>query len=184
MASATKGVSIEDFLPSIPRTPPVRPSVPSKVNRPRRHNVTTTKPAAKADKSNKSGKNGARAATANFVGPVRSEPARPAVVTATVTEQPQPTVTSPPTAFTDDRHDLNHEEDRRTKFLRIGGGRMVNVLRSIRLLGNLGNTGTYEWTDNDVKTMRDAIEAQLEISFRKFERGQIVRLERTFRFDA
>jgi hypothetical protein len=100
-------------------------------------------------------------------------------VTATVTRRQRTRVSSPPTA---PASSAPPEESKRQKFLRLGGGRMVNVLRSIRLLGNLANRGIYDWTEQDVATMRQAIDAQLDASFGKFERGQVVRLENEFRF--
>lgn len=100
-------------------------------------------------------------------------------VTATVTRRRGTRVSSPPTA---PASPAPPEESKRQKFLRIGGGRMVNTLRSIRLIGNLANRGIYDWTEQDVATMRQAIDAQLDASFGKFERGQVVRLENEFRF--
>ena len=98
-------------------------------------------------------------------------------VTATVTRQRRRA--SPPIAPV---APSAPEEGKREKFMRLGAGRMVNVLRSIRLLGNLANRGIYEWTEQDVKTMRQAIDAQLDQSFSKFERSAVVRLENTFKF--
>lgn len=75
------------------------------------------------------------------------------------------------------------EESKRDKFLRIGGGRMVNVLRSVRLLGNLANRAVYEWKEEDVANMRKAIDAQLDASFKKFAKSTDERLEHTFHFE-
>jgi hypothetical protein len=107
-----------------------------------------------------------------------TKPASAKGVTATVT--PARRRASPPTA---PAVPSAPEESKRDKFLRIGGGRMVNVLRSIRLLGNLANRGIYEWRPEDVEQMRRVINDQLDRSFRKFEREQVVRLEQTFHFE-
>lgn len=140
---------ISQFLPNVPRTPPVRTERASDGNMPapRRRR---TKPNTQTDRTN---------------------------VTATVTKEPVRRRASPPVA------PPAPEEDKRTKFLRIGGGRMVNVLRSIRLLGNLANRAVYGWNDEDVETMRKAIDAQLDASFKKFAARSDTKLEHTFHFE-
>lgn len=103
-----------------------------------------------------------------------------AAVTATVTPVRRRRVTSPPVQPS---QPAQPEESKRDKFLRIGGHRMVNVLRSIRLLGNLANTGIYEWSEEDVKRMRSVINDQLDLSFAKFSKGSVVRLENVFKLE-
>lgn len=99
-------------------------------------------------------------------------------VTATVTQARSRRRAAPPLA------PAAPEEAPRQKFLRIGGGRMVNTLRSVRLLGNLANRAIYEWTDEDVALMRKAIDAQLDATFQKFAaKNTAERLEHTFHFE-
>jgi hypothetical protein len=109
----------------------------------------------------------------NSTKPVATQP----VVTATVTPVRKRRAKSPPIA------PVQPEEGKREKFLRIGGSRMVNVLRSIRLLGNLANGAIYEWKPEDVELMRKTIDAQLDASFGKFEKSRVTRLEETFAFE-
>lgn len=45
------------------------------------------------------------------------------------------------------------EESKRERFLRLGEKRMQRVLKGYRLLGQLGNRSSYEFTDTDVQKM-------------------------------
>lgn len=76
------------------------------------------------------------------------------------------------------RHPPAHETAR-DRFIRIGSQRMKNVLRDLRLLGNL-SSANYEVTPRDVKVMRQAIATQFDQSFSRFAESETKNLEDTF----
>lgn len=53
-------------------------------------------------------------------------------------------------------------ESRREKFKRIAGARTNKILDMVKLLGNCANTGNYEYSEEDVKKIFSAIEAELK----------------------
>lgn len=68
------------------------------------------------------------------------------------------------------------DENRRQRFERIMTARMNRVLNSIRLLGNLASPA-YDYSEQDVAVVKQAIEEQLTKSMGRFERSR--RGERT-----
>jgi hypothetical protein len=60
------------------------------------------------------------------------------------------------------------EETRRQRFKRIAGARTNKILDMLKLLGNCSNTGNYEYSDNDVKKIFNAIESEVKASKAKF----------------
>jgi ACT domain-containing protein len=60
-------------------------------------------------------------------------------------------------------------ESKRDRFLRIAEPRMNRALNSIRLLGNLA-TGNYEWTEDDISRIQQAVVDQLGITLSRFEK--------------
>lgn len=60
------------------------------------------------------------------------------------------------------------EETRRQRFKRIAGARTNKILDMLKLLGNCSNTGNYEYSENDVKKIFNAIEAEVKTSKAKF----------------
>lgn len=63
------------------------------------------------------------------------------------------------------------EETRRSKTVRMGQARMVNALRSIRLLGNLSSRN-YEWRDGEVERMQEVLAEALTDTFGKFKKDR------------
>lgn len=59
-------------------------------------------------------------------------------------------------------------ENRNDRFKRIAIRRTNNILNQIRLLGNLSNKSTYDYSDEEVNKIFSAIEAQLRIAKAKF----------------
>ena len=53
---------------------------------------------------------------------------------------------------------------KREKFIRLGSARMTKALKAISQLGNLSGSG-YEYTEDDVKKMREAIASTLTVVF-------------------
>lgn len=60
------------------------------------------------------------------------------------------------------------EETRRQRFKRIAGARTNKILDMLKLLGNCSNTGNYEYSENDVKKIFNAIETEVKVSKAKF----------------
>ncbi len=60
------------------------------------------------------------------------------------------------------------EETRRQRFKRIAGARTNKILDMLKLLSNCSNTGNYEYSENDVKKIFNAIETEVRASKAKF----------------
>lgn len=60
------------------------------------------------------------------------------------------------------------EETRQQRFKRIAGARTNKILDMLKLLSNCSNTGNYEYSENDVKKIFNAIEAEVKVSKAKF----------------
>ena len=59
-------------------------------------------------------------------------------------------------------------ESRNERFKRIATRRTNNILNQIRLLGNLSNKSTYEYSQEEVNKIFSTIEAQLRITKAKY----------------
>lgn len=59
-------------------------------------------------------------------------------------------------------------ESRNERFKRIATRRTNNILNQIRLLGNLSNKSTYEYSEEEVSKIFSAIDSLLKISKAKF----------------
>lgn len=59
-------------------------------------------------------------------------------------------------------------ESRNEKFKRLATKRTNNILHYTRLLGNLSNKSTYDYSDDEVNKIFSAIEAQFKIAKMKF----------------
>lgn len=58
-------------------------------------------------------------------------------------------------------------ETKRGKFLRVGASRMNNALYYVELIGNLSHPD-YQWTDEDVAKMRQALLDKIDETFKRF----------------
>ena len=63
-------------------------------------------------------------------------------------------------------------ESKRERFKRIVENRTNKIINMIDLLGNCSNKNNYEYTDEDVKNIFNAIESSLKISKMKFTEKQ------------
>ena len=54
-------------------------------------------------------------------------------------------------------------------FKRLGEKRVTNVIKHLRLIGNLANKKNYTYTPEEVDQMFAAIETELQLSRKKFE---------------
>lgn len=61
------------------------------------------------------------------------------------------------------------EEEKNLRFKRVAENRTNKIIEAIRLLGNCSNRSNYSYTDEDVKKIFSAIEAELKNSKQKFQ---------------
>ena len=61
---------------------------------------------------------------------------------------------------------MNNKEDR---FKKVAVARTNKILEQLRLLGNCSNKNNYEFTDDDVKKIFNAIESELKKTKSKFK---------------
>jgi len=59
-------------------------------------------------------------------------------------------------------------ESKRERFKRIAENRTNKIINMIDLLGNCSNKNNYEYSEEDIKTIFNAIESSLKISKMKF----------------
>ena len=55
-----------------------------------------------------------------------------------------------------------NKESKRQRFERIAQRRVTEALHRLRLVGNLSNRATYDYSDEHVKQILDALEAELK----------------------
>lgn len=63
-------------------------------------------------------------------------------------------------------------ESKRDRFKRIAENRTNKIINMIDLLGNCSNKNNYEYTDEDIKNIFNAIESSLKMSKMKFAEKQ------------
>ena len=62
----------------------------------------------------------------------------------------------------------NSEETRQERFKRVASRRTNDILRRIRILGNCSNKSSYSYTDEDIKKIFCAIEAEIRATRARF----------------
>lgn len=73
------------------------------------------------------------------------------------------------------------KETKRERFLRIAESRTKKVLKMIRLLGNCANRSAYDYNEEDVKKIFNAIEREVKMAKSKFEEAAYEEEEFTLR---
>lgn len=63
----------------------------------------------------------------------------------------------------------NENESKRDKFVRLSEARTNKIIDTLRLLGNCANTSAYEYTQEDVDQIFQAIEQAVREAKKKFE---------------
>ena len=58
--------------------------------------------------------------------------------------------------------------DKSKKFKSLAEARVNKLLKSIKLIGNLANRSTYDYTDDEVRQIFKAIQAELDAAKQKF----------------
>lgn len=61
------------------------------------------------------------------------------------------------------------EIEKEERFKRVAENRTNKIINQIRLLGNCSNRSNYQYTDEDIKKIFNAIEAELKITKTKFQ---------------
>ncbi|MCG7984685.1 MAG: hypothetical protein JAY90_18285 [Candidatus Thiodiazotropha lotti] len=62
-------------------------------------------------------------------------------------------------------------ETSRDKFVRLAESRVNNLIKTIRLLGNLSNKSNYSYTDKDVDKIFRSVEKELKDARAQFRTG-------------
>ena len=65
-----------------------------------------------------------------------------------------------------------NEEEKKEKFRKIATNRTNKILDTLRLLGNCSNTSNYSYTEEEVKKIFSAIEAEVKAQKVKFEKKE------------
>lgn len=67
---------------------------------------------------------------------------------------------------------MENDKIKSERFIKIAEKRTNNILSTLRLLGNCSNTNNYKYTEEQVKRMFNAIEAELKITKAKFDKRE------------
>lgn len=59
--------------------------------------------------------------------------------------------------------------EKRDRFKRVAESRTNRIIDQIRLLGNCANRSNYEYSEEDIRKIFNAIESELKISKQKFQ---------------
>lgn len=62
--------------------------------------------------------------------------------------------------------------EKRARFIRIAENRTKKIIKMIRLLSNCSNKTAYDYSDEEVKKIFRAIEAELKLAKSKFSDNQ------------
>jgi hypothetical protein len=68
-------------------------------------------------------------------------------------------------------------ETSRQRFIRIAPKRVERLLREIKLIGNLANRNHYDYTEDEVEKIFNAVESEVRISRGKFSFRRTERFE-------
>ena len=60
---------------------------------------------------------------------------------------------------------------KRDKFVELAEARVNKTLKDIQLIGNLSNTGAYEFTDADIRKIFSALQRAVDSAKARFSKG-------------
>ncbi len=60
-------------------------------------------------------------------------------------------------------------ESRRDKFERLANSRVNKAIKAIRIVGNLSNKNTYEFSDADIQKIFRALDSELKSTRKRFD---------------
>ena len=66
---------------------------------------------------------------------------------------------------------MAREEDRHDRFVRLAETRTQKALDAIRLIGNLSNRSTYEFSDSEVRQVFKALDEELKVARERFNQA-------------
>jgi len=58
---------------------------------------------------------------------------------------------------------------KRTNFIRLAEARVTKALKSIKVIGNLSNKTNYEYTDQDINKIINALQAEINLLKSRFK---------------
>lgn len=61
------------------------------------------------------------------------------------------------------------EKEKMERFKRVAEGRTNRIIDQLRLLGNCANRSNYEYSDEDIKKIFNAIESELKETKQKYQ---------------
>ena len=70
-------------------------------------------------------------------------------------------------------------ESKHDKFVRLAEARTNKIIETLQLLGNCSNTSFYEYSENEIDQIFEAIEIELNIAKEKFSK---IKVEKTTKF--
>lgn len=62
-------------------------------------------------------------------------------------------------------------EQDREKFVRLANNRVNRAIKDIRLIGNLANRSNYSYTEEDVRKILRALEAEVKVCRQRFDQS-------------
>lgn len=66
---------------------------------------------------------------------------------------------------------MARKENRHDKFVRLAEIRTQKALDAIRLIGNLSNRGTYEFSDAEIRKIFKALEEEMKVARERFSQA-------------
>jgi len=66
---------------------------------------------------------------------------------------------------------MARKEDRHDKFVRLAETRTQKALDAIRLIGNLSNRSTYEFSDSEIRQIFKALDEELKVARERFNQA-------------
>lgn len=63
-------------------------------------------------------------------------------------------------------------EKDREKFIRLANKRVNNAIKTLQLIGNLADRSNYDYTDEDVRKIMDALKSELQRCEERFQLGK------------
>lgn len=60
-------------------------------------------------------------------------------------------------------------QEKREKFIRLAEARVSKAMQSIRVVGNLSNRTNYDFTDDDIKKISRALNAEIDAMQARFK---------------
>ncbi len=66
---------------------------------------------------------------------------------------------------------MSNNRDKRAKFIELANKRVTRALRDIRLIGNLSNRSSYDYSEDDARKIVRALQKEIETLRTRFGEG-------------